>query len=309
MTNLILNATTIVSDRQPQTLTKLMVKEHPATPVPLNAGKSPAEFSDLPDIRVIGLGVFGSTIATILSRNLPGVTCYEVIHDASGESSMGFDGIMLAVTSADLVFVVTDPDDQHCDIISQTVGIATIGAGVPTVAVTSSNTGRVPVRSYDGKKWCDTLFSVSARSLPDHGDISILTPDSLTGYSIRQVISVVTSLITHRTGICIDYADIKTIMRNGNVGRFGVGIGTGTTKARDAAEGALQRLERQGVKMANAKGILTAVHGSSLLTMGDFDAASGAIHDQASADADLLCGLIVDEAMGANVKVSILTVQ
>jgi cell division protein FtsZ len=52
-----------------------------------------------------------------------------------------------------------------------------------------------------------------------------------------------------------------------------------------------------------------AVHESGNITIENFDAASKIIHDHASADANLFVGLISEDQMGRNVKVTILMVH
>jgi cell division protein FtsZ len=76
-----------------------------------------------------------------------------------------------------------------------------------------------------------------------------------------------------------------------------------------AAKWAIERLEAQGIDISSAIGILTAVHGSGDISMNDFDAASRVFHEQISPNANVIIGVISDENLGGNVKVTILAVH
>ena len=71
----------------------------------------------------------------------------------------------------------------------------------------------------------------------------------------------------------------------------------------------MERLKAQGVDISSAVGILAAVHGSGEISMEDFDTASRAIHEQISQDANVIVGVISDENLGGNVKVTILAIH
>ena len=286
------------------------VKTHPAMPVLLYAGERPHDEYDggALDIRAVGVGPLGTRMAQLLSRNLPGVTCHEIVADEERESSDDIAELLSSLQKAHLVFVLTEFDDDCCESVAQTVGRAACEAGVLTLVVTP-RTGDILVHCSDGRRWCDAVFGVSDRSLPEQRDAVVLSPDSLTGFSMRHVVAVITNLITHRTGICIDFADITTIMKNGSVGRMGVGIASDDARGATAAERAIERLGAQGIDISSATGVLASMHGSGNISMADFDAASKVIHEQISPDANVLVGVISDENLGGFVKVTLLSVH
>ena len=182
-------------------------------------------------------------------------------------------------------------------------------AGVLTLMVTPYSTDRIPTQCCDGRRWCDAVFMVSDRSLPEQLDAVVMNPESLIGYSMRHMVTAVTSLINHHTGIFIQFNDVVTIMRGDSLGRMGVGIASGDARGATAAERAIERLVQRGVDIFSATGVLASVHGSFHITMDDFDAACKVIHGQTSADADIIVGLISDDQMGSNIKVTLLTVH
>jgi cell division protein FtsZ len=71
---------------------------------------------------------------------------------------------------------------------------------------------------------------------------------------------------------------------------------------------AITRLEDQGAPLDTARGVLACVQGSTLMTMEDFDAASRAICEVASENSQLIIGILTEEYLGNNVRVTILSV-
>lgn len=290
-------------------LAQLHVVDHPFRPAPPNPNELLLNVDDRADIRVVGIGTLGKKVVSFLSRNLPGVRLHEIQRTVDRNLSSGMLSLLSSTRACDFVFIVTGFDDQHCEATTQVVGAAAAGAGVLAVVVTPGNMEHMPFLSNDIPKWYDSLIRVSSSSFPDHSDTVLLNPDSLTGYAMRHAVTTISTLITVQSGICVDLADIKAVMKGGSIGRMGIGIGSDDSRGATAAVRAIERLKAQGVDMSSATGVLVSVHGSGDLGMSDFDAACKVIHDHASNDANLLVGLISDEQLGGNVKVTILAVH
>jgi|GEM_PF-5126801 len=294
----------------PELFTQFRIKTYPAMPVPLNAGERPAEEWDIIDIRAIGVGTLGSRMLQLLSQNLAGITCHEVIHDVEQEPSGDMAALVSSVQSCDLLFIVTGFDDDYCESIAQTLGRASCGAGVLTLVVAPpAGMVQIPYQCNDGTgKWHDTIFSVSDNCLPICEEPIPTVSETIISDSMPQLVAAITNLITHRTCIGVDFNDIIRIMHEGNFGKMGIGIATGTDNASVAAKRATEHLRTQGVDISTALGVLAVVHGSSELTMDDFDSASMVIHEHISPDANIIIGL--DEGhIGHSVKATILTVH
>lgn len=289
------------SPTTPEPFTQFRIKTYPAMPVPLNVGERPAEEWDILDIRVVGIGQEGSRLVQLLSGNLAGVTCHEIIPAPEQESSGDIAALLSSVRSCDLLFIVTEFDDDYCESIAHAVGHASCEAVVLTLVVTSP-TGMIPHQCNDGTgKWHDTMFSVSDDSLPICEESAPAAPEGV-------FVAAITSLVTHRTCIGVDFNDVIRIMHEGSSGKIGIGIATGTDNASIAASRAIEHLRTQGVDISTARGVLAVVHGSSELAMDDFDSASMVIHKHISPDTNILIGLD-KRHVGQGVKVTILTVH
>lgn len=284
------------------------VTSHPLMPVPsLNTPQSDIDydFDATAQITAVGIGTFGSRTAELLSRNLRGITCHEVSIDANS-SLEGFSSLLSSVQQSDLVFIIGAVDDPSFESIAQVLGRVSCDAGILTVCITPFVGGYFPLGQ---PKWYDTMFTVSERSLPLQPEMFIPEGDALTGYTMRHIVASITNLITYQTGVCIDFADVIAIMREGSIGSLGVGVGSGNSRAVMAAKGAIERLQEQDVSLAQATGVLVSIHGSSTLTMDDFDDASRVVHDSVTDDTNIIVGLISDEQLGYNVKVTVMAVK
>ena len=74
--------------------------------------------------------------------------------------------------------------------------------------------------------------------------------------------------ITQPSLINIDFADVRSIMGNGDVGFISVGTGKGNDKVTSAAESVIKN-KLLDVDFENAKGALIHISGASDLTLGD----------------------------------------
>jgi cell division GTPase FtsZ len=268
------------------------VQTHPATPVPLNPGERPHdEFDGDVDIRAVGIGPLGTRMAQLLVQNLPGVTYHEIVPNEERESSDDMSVLISSLQKANLVFILTGFDDEHSYSMTQIVGGAACEAGALTLVITP-HTGclqDMPPQSIDGQsKWFDTLFNVS---------------------DVSHAVAAITNLMNHNTGIGVDFADIATIMREGNICRMGVGVASGPSRGSVAAVNAIRQLEDQCVEISCATGVLASVHSSGNISMADFDAACKVIHEHVSPDANVIVGVISDENLGGFVKVTLFSVH
>jgi len=150
---------------------------------------------------------------------------------------------------------------------------------------------------------------VSRKSLQplDDNAPEVMTTSSLEEYLVRQLVGDIVRMMIEIGIICIDFADVQAIMCDGRSDAcLGGGIANGERPARDAARKALQSLWQQQVDPAQSAALLVWITGSTNITMDDFDAASTVIHEAIHEEADIIVGLLIDDALAENIRVSIL---
>ena len=148
-------------------LTSLCIKDYPATRLKIKIGGNfPTEY-DVLDIRVIGVGPLGTRMVKLLSRNLAGINCHEIIHDVEEESSGSMATLISSVRSSDLVFILSEFEDEFSVLVAQTVGSASCEVGVLTLLATPCTGIDLTPHQCNGQhgKWYDTIFHLPENSL------------------------------------------------------------------------------------------------------------------------------------------------
>lgn len=155
----------------------------------------------------------------------------------------------------------------------------------------------------------DAFFPVSPDCLvPLEGEATwLLTPPALEAYLVRLQAADLVRIITERGPICVDFADVRAIMREGrSAACLGIGIANGENAARDAALKALRSLETQRLDPGECRGFLVSVTGSTNITMDDFDEAARVVHAAFNEEDNIMMSLLADDSLAGNVRVMIM---
>jgi len=144
----------------------------------------------------------------------------------------------------------------------------------------------------------DRLISIAPRSL---GILDAFKPaDDV----LRQAVQGISDLITTSGFINVDFADVKAIMSERGMAMMGIGIADGDNRAVEAAIKAISSPLLEDIDVSGAKGVLVNITGSSSMTMDDFDAVNKTVHEKVHEDANIIIGVVIDEAMADTIKVT-----
>ncbi len=122
---------------------------------------------------------------------------------------------------------------------------------------------------------------------------------------LRQGVQGIADLIVYHGIINVDFADVKAIMSDAGSALMGIGHGTGDNRAIEAARSAIDSPLLE-LSIVGAKGILFNITGGPDLGMYEIDEAAKAITEAADADANIIFGAIIDEAMQGEVKITVI---
>ncbi len=114
---------------------------------------------------------------------------------------------------------------------------------------------------------------------------AFLVADEILGKAISGLVFT----ITQPSLVNIDFADVRAIMGNGDVGMIAVGSGKGTSKVEDAVEGVLKN-RLLDVDFAGARGAIIHIAGGADLTLGDAIKAGEMITEQMDPNASVKWG-------------------
>ncbi len=117
--------------------------------------------------------------------------------------------------------------------------------------------------------------------------------------------SGISTIISGIGQINVDFADVKTIMKDGGAALMGTGIGRGENRAMDAAQMAISSPLLDNVSIAGARGVLINVTGGDDLTLGDVTQVAEIIHDAAGEDAEIIFGSVKEPAMQGEIRVTV----
>ena len=122
---------------------------------------------------------------------------------------------------------------------------------------------------------------------------------------LRQGVQGIADLIILHGIINVDFADVKAIMSDAGSALMGIGHGSGDNRAIEAARAAIDSPLLE-LSIDGAKGILFNITGGPDLGMYEIDEAAKAITEAADADANIIFGAIIDEAMQGEVKITVI---
>ena len=120
---------------------------------------------------------------------------------------------------------------------------------------------------------------------------------------LRQGVQGITDLITVPGLINLDFADVRTIMRDAGSALMGIGVARGDNRALEAAKTAISSPLLE-TTLDGATGILLNVTGGSDLGLHEVNEAAEVVTSAADPNANVIFGAVIDEAMGEDVRVT-----
>ena len=123
---------------------------------------------------------------------------------------------------------------------------------------------------------------------------------------LRQGVQGVSDIITIPGLINVDFADVKAIMTNAGTAIMGIGSAAGDNRAVEAAEMAIASPLLEA-SIEGARGVLLNVSAGSDLTLDElYEAANVVARATDTEDAFIITGCVIDEALGEEVRVTVL---
>jgi cell division protein FtsZ len=154
---------------------------------------------------------------------------------------------------------------------------------------------------------CDTVITIPNDRLLEvlDRDTSMIDAFRVADDVLRQGVQGITDLITMPGLINLDFADVRTIMKDAGSALMGIGFSSnGETRAREAAERAL-RSPLIDTEVAGARGILLSVAGGDDLTLFEVNEAAEVVRQAATDETNIIFGATVDERLTGQVWVTV----
>ncbi len=114
-----------------------------------------------------------------------------------------------------------------------------------------------------------------------------------------------TDLITQPGLINLDFADVRTVIKEMGFAMMGTAVAEGDNKAVEASNLALTNPLIENIDMNTAKGVIVNISGGSDMTLLEVDHAANVIRQSVNPDANIIFGSLIDENLQSKLKISI----
>ena len=252
-------------------------------------------------------------IGTDLTRGLGAGANPEVGRKAADESR---DDIAEALAGADMVFITagegggtgTGAAPIVADIAMNEVGALTVA--VVTKPFTFEGRKRKKAAEEGIKTLSDSVDTLIVIPNDKLLDIAEKKTTMLEAFSnadgvLSQGTQGITDLITVPGVINLDFADVKTIMRQAGTAMMGIGVASGDSRAVDAAQQAISsRLLESSIDGATR--VLLSIAGSKDLGIQEINDAADLVANAVDPEANIIFGTVVDESLGDQVRITVI---
>jgi cell division protein FtsZ len=232
---------------------------------------------------------------------------------AAAEESI--DEIMDHLAGTHMCFVTAGMGGGTGTGAAPVIAHAARAAGILTVAVVTKPfafEGKRRMQSAEQgierlRECADTVIVIPNQNLFRVADAKTTFADafSMADRVLYSGVGCITDLIVKEGLINLDFADVKSVMRDMGRAMMGTGEATGEGRARNAAEAAIANPLLDEASMIGAKGVLVSISGGTDMTLFEVDEAATRIREEVDADADIIVGAIFDQALAGKFRVSV----
>jgi cell division protein FtsZ len=156
------------------------------------------------------------------------------------------------------------------------------------------------------RKEVDTLIVIPNQRLMDVIDrkMTLVEAFKVVDSVLAQAVGGISEIITTPGLVNVDFADVKTIMKDAGSALLGIGTGVGENRAQMAARAAIAS-PLLDLSIEGATGVLFNVTGGPDLTMFEVDEAARIISGSAEPDANIIFGAVIKNDMTDQVRITV----
>jgi cell division protein FtsZ len=122
---------------------------------------------------------------------------------------------------------------------------------------------------------------------------------------LRQGVQGISDIITIPGLINVDFADVRAIMADAGSALMGIGIGSGKSRAREAAIAAISSPLLE-CSIEGARGVVFNITGGSDLTLHEVNAAAETIYEVVDPNANIIFGAVIDDRLQGEVRLTVI---
>lgn len=252
-------------------------------------------------------------IGTDLTRGLGAGANPEVGRKAADESR---DDIAEALAGADMVFITcgegggtgTGAAPIVADIAMNEVDALTVAVVTKPFTFEGRKRKKSAEEGIKTLSDCvDTMIVIPNDKLLDIAEkkTTMLEAFAIADGVLSQGTQGITDLITVPGIINLDFADVKTIMKQAGTAMMGIGTSSGDTRAVDAAQQAISSPLLES-SIDGATRVLLSIAGSKDLGIQEISDAADVVANAVDPEANIIFGTVVDESLGDQVRITVI---
>jgi cell division protein FtsZ len=226
-----------------------------------------------------------------------------------------YDQIKHALRGSDMVFVTAGEGGGTGSgaapivaRISRELGALTVGiVTLPFRFEGTKRKAQADLGVEELRRNCDTVIVIPNDRLLEVLDrsTSMLEAFRIADDVLRQGVQGICDLITMPGLINLDFADVRTIMKDAGSALMGIGFATGENRAKEAADRAL-RSPLIDTELVGARGILLSIAGGEDLSLMEVNEAAEIIRQAATEDTNIIFGATIDETLTGQMWVTVI---
>ena len=226
------------------------------------------------------------------------------------------EAITDAVTGAEMVFITagmgggtgTGAAPIVADIAMNEVGALTVAVVTKPFTFEGRKRKKSAEEGIKTLSDCvDTMIVIPNDKLLDIAEkkTTMLEAFAIADGVLSQGTQGITDLITVPGIINLDFADVKTIMKQAGTAMMGIGTSSGDTRAVDAAQQAISSPLLES-SIDGATRVLLSIAGSKDLGIQEISDAADVVANAVDPEANIIFGTVVDESLGDQVRITVI---
>ncbi|HLO50613.1 MAG TPA: cell division protein FtsZ [Kamptonema sp.] len=146
----------------------------------------------------------------------------------------------------------------------------------------------------------DKLLSVISEQMPLQESFRVA--DDI----LRQGVQGISDIITIPGLVNVDFADVRAVMADAGSALMGIGLGSGKSRAREAAMQAIASPLLEASSIEGARGVVFNITGGSDMTLHEVNAAAETIYEVVDPNANIIFGAVIDERLQGEIKITVI---